>query len=148
MGKTKQPKVKEEPFPQKKPKIASNPLDYYHYHPSWRISKIQVIDPFGWHILDKNKLDEIRIKLANFESMTWREILLDSKKQNHTVSVNQISKNAQSHLIQIGLDDLEELTSLRLSGTERVWGFIIQGVMNLLWWDPDHQVYPSKKRNT
>lgn len=59
MGKTKQPKVKEEPFPQKKPKIASNPLDYYHYHPSWRISKIQVIDPFGWHILDKNKLDEI-----------------------------------------------------------------------------------------
>ncbi len=51
MGKTKQPTVKEEPFPQKKPKIASNPLDYYHYHPSWRISKIQVIDPFGWHIL-------------------------------------------------------------------------------------------------
>ncbi|MGK7944954.1 MAG: hypothetical protein AB4058_10850 [Microcystaceae cyanobacterium] len=149
MGKRKKPlRFKEEPLLAKKPKIASNPEEYYNHHPSWRVSKIQVVDPFGWHTLDGVKLEYVRAKLSHFESMIWREILLDSKKQNHTVSVDKISKTAQDHLRDIGLDDLEKLTSLHLSGEERVWGFIIQGVMNLLWWDPNHQVYPSHKKHT
>jgi len=94
---------------------------------------LEFVDPFGWHILDANGVDAIREKLANFETMTWREILLDAKKQNHNVSVGDLVKKAQDRLTEIFPEQLDELTSLRLTGKGRVWGKIDEGVMELIW---------------
>ena len=49
--------------------------------------------------MDKNGVNAIPEKLANFETMTWREILLDVKKQNHNVSVDKLIKEAQERLL-------------------------------------------------
>jgi hypothetical protein len=145
---SKQAKFKTPPNPQKQPKIAVNPQDYYSQNPAWRISRMELASPYGWHGIDAGKLHAIHTKLSNFESMTWKEILLDGKKQHHTVAIKNFSKTARDRLIELNLDDLDELTSLRLSATERVWGVITQGIMELLWWDPHHEVYPSQKKNT
>ena len=147
-GKNKQPKFKEVVSTNKQPKIGGDPQAYYQNNPAWRISRMEFVDPFGWHTLDVEKVLYIQRKLIDFESMTWREILVDARKQNHTVSVESLGKQARDRLAEIDLDDLDELTSLRLSGAERVWGIIDQGIMNLLWWDPEHQVYPVEKKNT
>ncbi len=144
----KQPKTREIPSTSKQPKVAGDPQDYYQKKPAWRISKMEFSDPFGWHILDENGIFSILEKLANFETMTWGEILLVAKKQNHNVWVDELIKEAQDRLSEISLDDLDELTSLHLTGKGRVWGIIDQGVMNLLWWDPEHQVCPSNKKHT
>ena len=104
-----------------------------------------MVAPFGWHKIEKDKLIEIRTKLAYFESQTWNEILVIGKKRNHTVSVTGICKEAQDRLVEIGLDDIEEIVSLRLSGPERIWGIRNLSVLTLLWWDPNHQIWPSNK---
>ena len=49
--------------------------------------------------------------------------------------------NPSGKEIGLGLDDV---VSLRLSGPERVFGYLDNGVLVLLWWDPLHQVCPSK----
>ena len=46
------------------------------------------------------------------------------------------------------LDDNETLISLRLKGRQRVWGIRILSVLNLLWWDPEHEVFHSEKKHT
>ncbi len=51
-------------------------------NPSWRVSKIEMVDPYGWHNLDAKTLLYIKDKLANFESMTGvRKIQSFSKCQ-------------------------------------------------------------------
>ena len=35
-----------------------------------------------------------------------------------------------------------------LSGTKRLWGFRKDGVFYVLWWDPDHTVYPTELNDT
>jgi hypothetical protein len=109
---------------------------------------MEFVDPFGWHILDVNGVNAIREKLANFETMTWREILLDAKKQNHNVSVDKLIKEDQDRLFEIFSEQLDELTSLRLTGKGRVWGKVDEGVMDLLWWDAEHRICPSHKKHT
>jgi hypothetical protein len=131
--KTKQPKNKEIPSPSKQPRIGVDPNRYYEKRPSWRVAKMEFVDPFGWHILDADGVKTIREKLANFETMTWKEILLDAKKQNHNVSVDDLVKEAQDRLTEIFSEQLDELTCLRLTGKGRVWGKIDEGVMDLLW---------------
>jgi hypothetical protein len=109
------------------------------------LKTVQVCDPFGWHILDGNTLQEIREKLRGFESMTWGESV---GPNNHPVATASLCKTAGDRLEEIHLDELEELFSLRLSGKERVWGVLEHNVLMLLWWDPNHQVCPSFKKNT
>ena len=77
--------------------------------------------------------------------MMWKEIL---GRDSHEVSVEAISKAAQKRLSEIKLDDFERLVSLRFMGSERLWGIKINNILKIIWWDPNHEVYPSKKKHT
>lgn len=103
------------------------------------------IDPFGWHTVDSEKLAVIREKLGQFETRTWADILVVAKKQNHSVAIDGLCKEAQARLNEMfkGNVDIDSLVSLRLSGRERVWGILDQGVLAVLWWDPEHAVCPA-----
>lgn len=109
---------------------------------------MEFCDPFGWHTLDAVAVREIREKLKNFETMTWSQILIEAKKRNHTVSVESLEPAAKKRLRDSGLTDIDELVSLHLTGTQRIWGILSEGVLHLLWWDPDHAVCKSDLRNT
>lgn len=146
--KNKKPKTRIEPSPKKQPKTASNPTSYNHLKPSWRIFKMEMVEPYGWHTIDAKTLIYIHEKLANFESMTWNDILVRDKRKNHSVEIDKLSSKAKTRLTEIQLEDIDELTSLRLSSKERVWGILDQGVLILLWWDPNHQVCPSHLKHT
>lgn len=158
MANSKQPRT---PFKITSKKKASTPLHpspektarAYHSNsnderPSWRFSKLELVDPFGWHILSSTKLHEIRSKIQNFESMTWNEILIEAKKQNHSISTEKICRAAQNRLCELELDDAEDLISLRIGARERIWGIRQSSVLLLLWWDPDHQICPSTLKHT
>lgn len=77
--------------------------------------------------------------------MKWSEI---KSHQSHTVTVSTISNEAQKRLRDIQQDDIDELFSLRLSGTERIWGIRDGRVFYVLWWDPEHTVCPAHKKHT
>jgi hypothetical protein len=105
---------------------------------------MELVDPFGWHRVDGTTLQYVRNRLAQFETMTWSEILVQAKKQNHSIEVTDLCKEARRRLEERRFL-LDEVVSLRLSGKERVFGYLENGVLVLLWWDPDHQVCPSLK---
>ena len=148
MGKkNKQPKSIHQINIEKKPVVKAE-TSFNQSRPAWRLSLLQLVDPWGWHNLDQLKLVEIQRKLSNFETMTWNEILVDAKKQNHAVQISQLAKKAQDRLREIKQDDVDELVSLRLQGKERVWGIREEQVLRLLWWDPNHEICPSLKKNT
>ncbi len=147
-NKNKTPYAVEHPATGKSPRISSDPNSYYELQPSWRIHKLEMCEPYGWHELDSDSIARVRERLAAFESMTWREILLDGKKRHHNVNIRDLCKPAQDRLTELGLDDLDRLLSLGLTGSERIWGILASGVMNLLWWDPDHRICPSRLKHT
>jgi len=103
-------------------------------------------DSFGWHSVGVTKFHDIRDKLANFETMTWSKILRGS--QNHAILRVDLCQDAQKRLRALKLDDIDSLISLRLSGTERIFGILERGVLRVLWWDPEHRICPSPKRHT
>jgi len=141
---SKNPKSKPVPAPTKTPRkgFDENPN---RLKPAWRIGAMEMRDPFGWHTLSGEELFEIHAKLRDFESMTLQEIL---GPRHHRVPVQSLCKEATDRLAELHLDDIEELLSLRLTATQRIWGVLEHNVVILLWWDPDHQVCPSLKKNT
>jgi hypothetical protein len=149
MAKGKKPSLKSEPHPSKQP-AAIPPVDYKAERPSWRVSRMLMVhQDFGWRDIDAAQLERLRTRLKSFESMTWREILHPPQRhpQNHLMRVDHICKPAQELLEAEGLADIEQLVSLRIGQAERIWGILQAGVLLILWWDPNHLVYPMNLAN-
>jgi hypothetical protein len=147
MGKDKKPRAKFDPAQTKQPKASS--ASYHGLHPSWRLGQIAMQHPFGCHELASDDWRQLWDHLRDLEKKSWSEILVNGKKFNHNVEIGQLSTVAQNRLKEL-FDplDFDELLSLRLSGKERIWGVLDRGAVDLLWWDPRHEVCPSQLKNT
>ena len=89
--------------------------------------------------------------LLDYENLTWRELANQTSgrnrgTRNHHVKVSEILKEAQRLLRNSFVDDLEEIYSLRITGKVRFYGIIQDSVFHILWYDPKHEIYPTKRR--
>ena len=114
--------------------------------PVWRIAFLDFEGPWGWNKIGELSLfKSIHDKLKNFETMTWAAI---EGHESHLIDVKNISKEAKQRLQIIKQDDLDQLFSFRLSGKQRLWGIRKEEILYILWWDPEHSVYPVPKKYT
>lgn len=130
-----------------------NPDQYYSQHPAWNFSSC---DKEKWSLNSDEVHEifwgEILPHFQGWETQTWREILVDSKKQNHSIEVGSLNKAASDRLVELYVE-AEALISLRLTGTHRVYGYIKGAVFNILWIDLEHGdntacVCRSRKKHT
>lgn len=99
--------------------------------------------PRKWE--DDHWQDAIEPKLDQWRQLTWAEIDALSSgtghKMHHNMDVEVITEEAQIRLL-----DLEKITDtifrFRLGGKPRLWGFRVVGNFEVLWFDPEHEIYP------
>jgi hypothetical protein len=114
--------------------------------PAWRISLLVMHTPFGWTIIDGATANQVRERLANYESMKWKEII--PSYRSHFIKRTDLCQEAQDHLAAINQDDIDSVISLGIDQKVRVFGILEHNVLKVLWLDPDHKVCPSAKPNT
>jgi hypothetical protein len=143
----KKPKVFNSPEFAKKPRVDPAAIKSANdENPVWQIGTLDVDGPWGWKNIEKSSFfSEILPKVQNFESMMWKDIL---NRNSHEVNIGQISKAAQKRLSELKLDDFETIVSLRFTGKERLWGIRVRNILKLIWWDPNHEIYPSVLKHT
>ncbi|WP_435212520.1 hypothetical protein [Streptomyces sp. bgisy034] len=59
-----------------------------------------------------------------------------------------LCKEALDRLVAMGRDDQTKIHRLQFTGTQRLYGFLEGNIFHVVWWDPDHEVYPTSPRNT
>lgn len=115
-----------------------NADQFYSENPSWVFSNI---DEESWAFSKEHVGDiiwtEILPKLQAFEQKTWADILVKDKKLNHAISAENLNKIAQKRLIERKIE-ADSIISLRLNGTHRIYGYMVEKVFNILWYDDDH----------
>jgi len=60
----------------------------------------------------------------------------------------KIERRAQNRLNEIGYGDTGTLYQLDIKGgqrKQRLWGIRQENIFQILWWDPDHTVFVSRK---
>ena len=115
--------------------------------PSWVFNIMDLDHPrWGWALADRECLTTLQRRLSSFESRTWFEI--EKPRDSHSISVDDVIRDAQNRLIEIRQDDAPDLYSLRIGSTERLWGIRDGAKLKILWWDPFHEICPSAKKYT
>jgi hypothetical protein len=112
----------------------------------WRCDRLDWNGPWSWDASDvRTVLSEVIPRLHDFENMTWSQI--EGPTGSHFVDCDALCKDAQDRLDQIN-ELTDQMFSLRVTAKHRVWGIRDIATLRLIWWDPDHSVCPSEKKNT
>jgi hypothetical protein len=143
----KHPKFKEAPKPYKAARFAPSAAESDERKPLWSLAVLDQNGPWGWCKVEGAAiLCEIHATLRNYESMEWNHIL--HKTGSHSIARYKLCKEAQTRLEEIGQADIDDLICLRKEGSQRIWGIKDRHILRVLWWDPDHGVYPVEKQHT
>lgn len=122
-------------------RVGGDPNSYYRYQPVWRFAACDTDKDGAWAFckarLSDEFWEEIFPKLREFESMTWGDIFITAKKQNHSITPDELNKCAQDRLRGMSIE-AEAIHSLRLGGKLRIYGFMTGATYNILWYDNDH----------
>jgi len=120
--------------------------------PAWQFHKRDKDHTkWGWSKLSAEDFQGIlHTHLCQFETMTWAEILKASGGRthgtnHHNIELSRCSKEAQKRLQELKSDDVDELFSLRINATTRLFGIKEGRVLRFIWHDPDHSVYQVKR---
>lgn len=135
------PKPRRVPSAGKHPRIAISPDHFEDARPVWRFSLMDVGGPWSCARLDAETFQRIIEKLKSYEAQSWKE--LQANRNNHcgAMPVAVLCSEAQNRLDEIRQHH-DELFKLNLGGAARLWGIRDRGIFYVLWWDPDHTVYP------
>ncbi|HUT99750.1 MAG TPA: hypothetical protein VM054_11845 [bacterium] len=147
MKKSKRPNIEHPKTFKKQPSIEYNPSAYYELNPKWSFSYLQLDGKWCWSSIQRVKLLEIIRKVKEFEKLKWKELL----RGNHpakSIPLENIITEAQGILIDELRIQQDEIVRFRLSGEERIWGLLVEGVFNVIFWDPEHEVCPSELKHT
>lgn len=123
-------------------------------HPVWSFDNI---DRDGKFAFDVERSDfqhkEVIRKIIDYSSMTWSEIKRqthdDGKSKHHFIVRDKLSKEANDRFSNKRLEeDSDSIFSFALQNKLRIVGIRRGKVFHVLWYDPNHEVCPSKKKHT
>jgi hypothetical protein len=104
----------------------------------WCLTKINPADHRGL-------LDRIRA----VESMTLHQVFSTDGKVGKDYELAALpNSDACRRLEELEYDDRDKISRLQISGAQRLYGFREGSRFYALWWDPNHEIWPSKLRNT
>jgi hypothetical protein len=115
----------------------------------WRYRHADHGGPWCFHNAAGDGFCGLLTRLANFESMTVNEAFHQGDYPGKDYDVDQIpNRAALDRLEALGLPDMTKISVLRLGGQQRLYGFLQDNIFHVIWWDPEHEIWPSTLRHT
>src|SRR5207253_5179337 len=128
--------------------LAPEAASYDSERPGWQLSQADRQGRWAVRLDDEAVIATLYRALHDFDSCSWAELQRGADPRAKQIDVERLCKAARDRLVVLGLDGEEVLWELRVSGTRRIWGMRQKATFRVLWWDPDHTVYPSIKKRT
>lgn len=91
-------------------------------------------------------------KMIAYNSMTWAKIKNQThdkgKSKHHYIKdTKNLSKVCQDRIKKMELyEETDNLFSFALNNKIRIFGLVQSGIFHVLWYDPNHEIYPSHKK--
>lgn len=120
----------------------------------WRFDKIGRAGKFAFDVHRADfKHCEVMEKMIAYSNMTWQEIGQQThdqgKSKHHFLSVESLSKEAVDRFEAMQLEEYSDAVfSFALQNKLRIIGLREEAHFHVLWYDPGHEVCPSRKKHT
>jgi hypothetical protein len=114
----------------------------------WRFTHVDHEGRWGFDTMESTVLCEVLRKLSDCESMTVTELRNTRRLFVEYDLPGRLCKEALDRLTAMRRDDMTKIQRLEFTGLQRLYGFLEGNVFHVVWWDPQHEVYPVKLKHT
>jgi hypothetical protein len=132
----------------KTPAVAGEVTLYSEEKAAWRFGRIQLVKPYGWHVLDIAGVNKIKARLAELERCTWKDIFVRDADDNHRFDVATLKCPTARNWLQNNMSDQPSIWTIKVASRERIWGILAEGAYRIIFWDPNHLIWPVPKKHT
>ena len=104
-----------------------------------------------WRRLSIDDIVSMFEHLKSYEQRTWNAIIHENRRRDHPMPISTLINEAREYLTNtLRIDQGDEIFRLRFEGKIRLWGFKKPGsrVFEIIWFDPEHEIYPVEKKGT
>lgn len=114
-----------------------------------RFTHVDVNGPWCLTTIKQAHFANLLDRLKSFETMQCTEIFSPGSEVGKVYPVAELpNPKAGRRLEVLELDDQTEIARLRITGERRLYGFLKDPDFWALWWDPEHEIWPSVKKHT
>ena len=145
----KSARLRERPVTERVPRAGANPNSIFQMHMTWTLEGADLTGSWasgasrGW-TTDQWEIT-VAPKLAEWGQLTWAEIdslsTSNGHKMHHAMPIEVLSDDARERLQELK-NTSEMLFRFRLGNRPRLWGRRVVAEFRILWFDPEHEVYP------
>jgi hypothetical protein len=112
-------------------------------------SRVDLGSPWCLTKITSEDQAELLSKLRSFESMTVTEIFNTDGAVGKDYDIADLPNPlAGQRLADLELDDRDRISRLTVGGTKRLYGFRESNRFYALWWDANHEIWPSRLKHT
>ena len=141
-------------FAKKVPRSADNEkTNVMEKHIIFRFDCLDLDDDCPWPMsrMTEREHRDVLLKLADFEKSTVGELRSSSYRaftiyNDFSSCPNTKAVDRLGEKYETGQTDA--IARFRLSGKKMLYGFLVGNEFHIIWWDPEHEIWPSKKKHT
>lgn len=114
-------------------------------HLRFRFNRVDLEGP--WCLSKITREDHVALIkfMAATEAKTVAEVFDGHVGKDEDVAAGSPNADAMARARQIYPEESERMASLHVSGKHRVWGLRHDPEFAVIWWDPEHEIWPTKR---
>ena len=138
---------------ERQPRVGVDPGSIYQLRMTWCLTFADLRGTWSWGQSRAWTTEEwcavLQPALQSFSKLTWAEIerqAAHGHRKHHSQLVGSLIAEAQARWGECGFE-ADEAYRFRVGAKERVWGFRAGSHFHVVWFDPEHLIYPTEKKN-
>ncbi len=146
-GPNKRPRVREAIPAGKRPVVTQATSEDDSLRVSWRFGDADRNGHWAWsrETMSPEDARDVLEFIHEMDKLTWAAASVGHRARAKRIDVSGICADAQRRLLDISRDDVEWLWEWHITGPKRIWGWRTGHVCHILWWDPEHTVWPTTR---
>jgi len=113
----------------------------------FRFHMLDIGGPYCLSSITAHDHAELLTFLKAVEKMTVHELFAQQAGKPKDYPLDEIpTRRAVERLHELGYDEYDQISNLRVTGAKRLYGFRQDNEFAILWWDPEHEIWPSTKK--
>ncbi|RIQ21270.1 hypothetical protein DY240_15725 [Jiangella rhizosphaerae] len=114
----------------------------------FRFDQVDVGGPWCLTSIDQPHHADLLLKMRDYESMTAREIFHGNDPRGIRYDMAECPNPEPIRRLTEAFGGRDSICRLRINGRRRLYGFLTGNDFSIVWWDPEHVIWPSTKKHT
>lgn len=127
-------------------RIVKSPEDSSAYEKPFRFRFNRVDVEGDWCLsgIEAGDHKELIRFMGEIETMKVKEVI-PSRCKREDVAGSSVNQDAKKRAQTVFRDDHDRIHVLHVSGRKRLWGLQFENEFSVIWWDPNHEIWPTKR---